>query len=62
MAMIHASTNFSHRIAHHHRDGHVLVTRGIYRLALSSCHPHSYLQWSSVGLDIRPTLVSFTGQ
>jgi protein-S-isoprenylcysteine O-methyltransferase len=39
MAMIHASTNFSHMIAHHHRDGHVLVTRGIYRLALSPVIP-----------------------
>lgn len=39
MAMIHASTNFSHMIAYRHRDGHVLVTHGIYRSALSPAIP-----------------------
>jgi len=30
MAMIHASTNFSHTVAHQRRDTHRLVTDGIY--------------------------------
>jgi len=31
MAMIHAATNFSHLMAFHKQDGHILVTDGIYR-------------------------------
>ncbi|KAG8821797.1 hypothetical protein FRC19_007245 [Serendipita sp. 401] len=31
IAMIHASTNFSHMVAYQHREGHRLVKGGIYR-------------------------------
>jgi protein-S-isoprenylcysteine O-methyltransferase Ste14 len=62
MAMIHASTNFSHMIAYRHQDGHVLVTHGIYRLVLSLSFPQLLTVCYQVGLDTHPTLVSFTGQ
>ena len=36
IAMIHASTNFSHSVASQKRDTHRLVTDGVYRLEIFS--------------------------
>lgn len=51
MAMIHASTNFSHMVAFHHRRGHRLVKEGIYRCATGVQHfPQLLTILHSVGL------------
>ncbi|KAI3625382.1 hypothetical protein CBS9595_000743 [Malassezia furfur] len=50
LAMVHASTNFSHTVASAKRDDHVLVTHGVYRLAR---HPSyaGFFYWA-VGTQI----------
>lgn len=50
LAMVHASTNFSHTVAHAKREDHVLVTHGVYSFAR---HPSyaGFLYWA-VGTQI----------
>lgn len=50
LAMVHASTNFSHTVASAKRDDHVLVTHGVYQLAR---HPSyaGFFYWA-VGTQI----------
>ncbi|CAG7848608.1 Protein-S-isoprenylcysteine O-methyltransferase; AltName: Full=Farnesyl cysteine carboxyl methyltransferase; Short=FCMT; AltName: Full=Isoprenylcysteine carboxylmethyltransferase; AltName: Full=Prenylated protein carboxyl methyltransferase; Short=PPMT; AltName: Full=Prenylcysteine carboxyl methyltransferase; Short=pcCMT [Serendipita indica DSM 11827] len=59
-AMIHASTNFSHVVAHQHRQGHRLVTGGVYSW---SRHP-SYVGFFYWGIGTQLALqnkISFIG-
>ena len=49
-AMIHASTNFSHALAHTKREDHTLVTTGVYALAR---HPsYAGFFWWALGTQI----------
>jgi len=60
VAMIHASSNFSHIVAYQHRSGHQLVTQGIYSW---SRHP-SYAGFFYWGLGIQIAFqnpISFIG-
>lgn len=50
LAMVHASTNFTHALAHTKADGHVLVTTGVYAFAR---HPsYAGFFWWAVGTQV----------
>lgn len=50
LAMVHASTNFTHALAHTKADDHVLVTTGVYAFAR---HPsYAGFFWWAVGTQV----------
>ncbi|KAG8781811.1 hypothetical protein FRC15_008065, partial [Serendipita sp. 397] len=60
IAMIHASTNFSHMVAYQHREGHRLVKGGIYSW---SRHPSyaGFFYWGIGTQLVLQNYVSFFG-
>lgn len=63
VAMIHASTNFSHSVAFRKLQGHRLVTDGIYAYVVPVCTSVRYLTAfrTADGFAILRTQGSFTG-
>lgn len=64
VAMIHASTNFSHSVAFRKLQGHRLVTDGIYAYVVPVCTSGRFLTvffFAADGFAILRTQGSFTG-